>query len=507
MLLVLTGAVWSTSAQSAICQSKIQEFPNIQTNPTFSSPTLVRNYADYQIVHVQSYVSGWISSSLHTFLIIDTANHDTTYAQTDFGGTDAINPYDCSINDMEIYDGVCYFCGSKTVDYHTPQLGGHGEVIIPRFVTYGFAGCFSITAILTSTGGINYHQVNGTTRLDQLAITTPTSYDCNVLVSMVGESDTGGYCLAELAHLTLPDGTFQWRSTVNYIPESDEVFSDILALPEGLVMVSHRFSGHEEFSTDENEGSYHGTFYLHKFSLDGCYYDDVITSFIPYRAHYNISESELGWHYDKANMRLCNLEENNFCLAYGVEERAELDQGGARIHFFSDIYVIDSSIYYPIGSNVQPLDLRNKKNSKLIFLLTEDDQYPNGLVSSPSNHYFFDNTVKFFSLPNHKLHSIDTETDNYFFDASGYDPAGTYNLFLFKHYRPALTDNSCFTLSSTTLTHENTYEASLNSMDWRQKYTNIEFTWNVAEPLTGILEGSKNKCEKSGVVNIIIITE
>lgn len=397
----------------SLCLSSQDLFQSIK-----GDSAIVRNYENYEVICSKNPATLLEVPFTNTFVIINRTTSDTVYFITDFGGLTAINPYSCYIKDMEIYDGVCYFCGVKHVDYGAPVII-NDSIIEPRFKSFGFVGRFSINAILSGSREVYHYQVPQTRELNRLAISEPTAFDGLILISAVGtkEGNNDTACLAELYYLlNFGNRVYHWDCIVSNLSQQNvEVFADILSTESKIIMAS-RLKCEDDYYSESNPGN-HLKFNLYNFSLNGCYHDEISNNLLLI-SEYTIAQSDYGWHLSDANMNLCRWNGSSFFLSYGYVSDFTM-QGGARIFAFNNIYSSDSSISYPLGKNTQIKDMRNKRGRGEIFLLHTDDDHPRGVTSIPYWGRSSTNSVYEIESAFSTIHSLDLHSN--IIDMVGYD--------------------------------------------------------------------------------------
>lgn len=204
-----------------------------QLNRMSNSPTIIRSTdaGDMLMFHRDSsetlYHFTWRpanSNSAKTFAMVHEANM--------LGGIGY------QIHDMQVEDGICFFCGKKTIPIERIPTGG----FVYKHV--GFVGMFQLDVYsLAATSPIDYFifDVDKTLSLDKL-----TSYQDGVrtMFAAIGIPDTAGTeaCVA-VFDFNLGAGITDWKYSLKHTTNSTEHFIDIAKTAKHLVISSRRDDG------------------------------------------------------------------------------------------------------------------------------------------------------------------------------------------------------------------------------------------------------------------------
>ena len=448
----------------------------IQYDTIYEDNSIVRSDNSYRVVHIE-HKENTTGINLHTFIIKEVPNGNETVFTTRFNAHDSTQ-YDVYINDMELHNGECYFCGTL----YLPIMD-----VFNHYISLGLVGHFSPQAMSVSSGVLLFNTVNNTAMLTHLAISRGDTN--HVLISAVGEME-GSHtaCLAEVAM----GPTMMWKAKINHIPSLEKIyFSDILNNFDSITLLA-QFRCNNDHTPDFGDYDHnHQVFLLDRFSLAGCSHD-ITPSATHYMAHYSLDNQNYKFHHNLTPMLLCNIYETNFGVAFGVE-RDEMTEGGIRYFSFSNIWQFDSSIYYKTGRSPQVIDIGSLKYTNRPFFLSWDMQNRNRIVSIPDlsdpNHF-----VSLLSSTSHRINSLARLRSGNYIDITGHDDNSLFNLY--SQDLDMLDHSSCFGKTNRNYSIFKAINKAMLVVDWKTIKFEKDFEWNIAEVTYDIKYTANTVCSK-----------
>ncbi len=448
----------------------------IQYDTIYEDNSIVRSDNSYRVVHIE-HKENTTGINLHTFIIKEVPNGNETVFTTRFNAHDSTQ-YDVYINDMELHNGECYFCGTL----YLPIMD-----VFNHYISLGLVGHFSPQAMSVSSGVLLFNTVNNTAMLTHLAISRGDTN--HVLISAVGEME-GSHtaCLAEVAM----GPTMMWKAKINHIPSLEKIyFSDILNNFDSITLLA-QFRCNNDHTPDFGDYDHnHQVFLLDRFSLAGCSHD-ITPSATHYMAHYSLDNQNYKFHHNLTPMLLCNIYETNFGVAFGVE-RDEMTEGGIRYFSFSNIWQFDSSIYYKTGRSPQVIDIGSLKYTNRPFFLSWDMQNRNRIVSIPDlsdpNHF-----VSLLSSTSHRINSLARLRSGNYIDITGHDDNRLFNLY--SQDLDMLDRSSCFVKTNRNYSIFKAINKAMLVVDWKTIKFEKDFEWNIAEVTYNIKYTANTVCSK-----------
>lgn len=456
------------AAQGVIpdCQSRIYEYDTVP-----STHSIIRKKGNLQVIQTQSSI-GEPADFTHSFVVKDDQTGLEKIFDVDFHDYNSSNPNYVDITDMEIYGGICYFCGDIIYDGGAPVIGLDGHIIIPRFVHHGLVGRFSISDVLNAFGYVDYCIFDEVKSLTRLAVSRPNDNNYTVVLQLIGTvgnvEDTS--CVLEIQHTT----SSNWTKTLDFIPTQPEiVFTDILATSWRFIMSSRVKCPDDNPASPAPTAYNHRVFNIQEFSLYGCVHDLTYPYTIAPMQRYYIPPSYYGWHYDEAPMSLCCVEYEDFALAFGVRDES-INIGGIRLFsFWSTSHCV--SYYYKTGFRVDVDEMCYHSSPARFSVLSKDHTYPNGLITVSNYDGNLPATVKYLHSYNYRLTSLDVEYNSKL-KVSGHN-TNTMDLSLFRQYVDSLHLSSCFEKSQAERSGFIDIEAEDRYPSWNYRYRDKEFEW------------------------------
>lgn len=461
-----------------LCWSRWSEYSSIETNHS-----IIRDDHTYRIIHSQRDDKN-LGIAIHTFVIHKYSNNTDYYFTTQFDAVD-INDYTVSILDMEIFDGVCYFCGAKS--YNDLDMGGNQR-------SEGFVGRFFIDGLFSSYRAIEYCSVKETRSLHALTISEPTNDTVITLVHLVGEMDywyNYAACIAELQFTSM----FSWNATLDYIPSIPDIcFSDIQTISNGVILAAqikcrNNFPyGYSDYDTN------HQQFLLDRFSTNGCHEDHPSPGIATMARYVMDYADDYCFHHNKVAMKLCRTPYNTFYLAFGVREN-DITKSGLRVFNFSNTpYLMVENLYYKTGGSAHDMLDMVCPTDRDPILLSRGIPYTTGVVTIPRFVDPSQTTVKTYHDQNMILQSLSLPPDNNDFDASG-KSLSTDKLMRYIQNRVDWQKNSCFTKETMERTIRPTLDSHYLPVEWTYKYETMPFFWTLSEVSLIKIEET-NTCSK-----------
>ncbi len=370
MTCLLTLNAWTQSNTEILypCPSIINNYPNVK-----DSISLVCCDNNHQVILTQ-HKDPEKGITKHTFIIKDFFLNIESYHTTYFNALDSTD-YNVTINDMELYNGECYFCGTLTYPYE--------EIFAPGvLISYGIIGHFSPSSIQNISGHIMFKAIEEARSLSQL---TTTQYQgVTALVCAVGiEKNRQQGCIVELYN-TISTGWAYNLGTIANIP--DLHFSDILAAYDSITLIA-QFKCSNGI-TDQNHPNYdpkHQIFLIDRSGRTGFtqYWNSSATH---YMAHFNLNtDDNFNFHHNLTPMRLYNTDfyNNRFGAAFGVRDNST-SMGAIRLFSFPHKMKYDRSIYYKMGATTTILDIGTwSEGSYNPFILSVDNNHTKSALSVP----------------------------------------------------------------------------------------------------------------------------
>ena len=453
------------------CQSVWEEYTLLENH------SIVRSNYFCSVIHLQ-YDEPNTGMTRHTFLVDDYLNNDSIAFSTYFNSVDSTDYY-VYIYDMELYNNVCFFCGTlihKTLDIFSNE-----------YVHEGFVGFFTASSV-SSGGDIVYYIVPSTYSLTRLAIGKPNNGI--VKIHAIGTSDNSGTaCLAEITCTSY----LNWTATLNHLTDQPLiVFSDICSTRDSVILLAQNKCANDIYLGHSGYDFNHQIIMLDRFTHNGCYYDYNAVP-IHYMAFYYFDDDEeCNFHYDRAKMGLCPVYDNHFGAAFAVREDPSNHQG-IRYFSFPHIWQFDSSIYYRMGSSTALKDLSYNLTLNDVLILSRDNNHTDGVVTIPS----MGNTahsVTQLTTPDYILNSLSMRGASNFLNISGHNASSYFCLLSQDIDRMNL--NTCFGKTTKTATLFPMKQAARIVATWKEDYYDKEFKWIKAEIIPDLKISIDTVCEK-----------
>ena len=461
LLLTLSTNTYAQNNEDVLgpCQSYWHQYNNIK-----EQSSIVRSDQDYRVVHTE-HIDNLSGAGIHTFAILRYSSNIETYSKTSFGAIDSTYYY-VNISDMEIFEDICYFCGTMTHTYIDPAYNVLAQD--------GIVGYFSPSSLHNGSGDVFYYRVPNTSQLTKLAISGPGQAIAQVnAIGIMNDYKTA--CMVEIRETNL----LEWKATLDYIPSSPKLyFSDILATHDSIILLSQLKCNNDH---PHDYGDYdlnHQRFLLDKFSADGCYHDCYPSSVTHYMAHYHLSDNEpFNFHYNKAPMALSNLNHDYFTLAFGVK-KTNSENGGIRFFFFENIWQYIGSLFYYTGKKPQVFEMINRNYTLETYILSKDNSHTKGVITSPLLTGAT-NTVRFINTPGPSFNSLAQKANTAYLEITGHNTA--FDLNLFEQNLDSLHTTSCLSVNTVEPIVFPSKEGALFFVSWEFLYHNKEVEWKKAE--------------------------
>lgn len=439
-----------------LCQSVWEEYTLLENH------SIVRSNHLCSVIHLQ-YNEPNTGMTRHTFLVDDYLNNDSIAFSTYFNSVDSTDYY-VDIHDMELYNGVCFFCG--TLIHKTLEMFSN------EYVHEGFVGYFSAGSI-SSGGGIEYYTVPSTYSLTRLAICKPNNGI--VKIHAIGTTDNNGTaCLAEITCMSF----LNWTATLNYLSDQPLiVFSDICSTCDSVILLAQNRCANDIYLGHSGYDFNHQIIMLDRFTHNGCY-NDYNSVPIHYMAYYHFDDDEAcNFHFNKTNMGLCPVYDNHFGVAFAVKEDPDNHQG-IRYFSFPHIWQFDSSIYYRMGITTVLKDLSYNLTLNDVLVLSRDNDHTHGVVTIPSmgNMAHF---VRQLTPTDHILNSLSMRGTSDFLNISSHNNSSKFCLLSQNIDQMNLT--TCFGKTTKTASLFPMKRAALIVATWKDIYHYKKFEWIKAE--------------------------
>lgn len=409
LLLSLSPSIFAQGNEDVLgpCYSYWHKYNNIGERKS-----IVRSDQDYRVIYTQhkDYSTGLL---IHTFAILRYSSNIENYFSTTFGAIEATDPT-VDITDMEIFEGVCYFCGTKTSNYIDPTYS--------TFTQNGIVGRFSPSAMHSGTGDLYDWTVPHTSQLTRLAISGPSQVIAQInAIGIMDDYNTS--CLLELKE----SASNVWSAMLDYLPTIPKIhFSDILATRDSIILLSQLKCANDHFYGEDDYDINHQQFLLDRFSWNGCHNDCSSPSVTHYMAHYNLNDFA-NFHYNKAPMALSRLYYNWFAVAFGVKE-TESTNGGIRYFPFRNIWQYEASIYYQTGINAKVIEMVNRDLTVESYILSTDNSNLRGIITNPWITSL-PNSVRTLRSTGNTLNSLAPKANTSFLEITGHDGYNILNVF------------------------------------------------------------------------------
>ena len=411
LLLSLSPNIFAQGNEDVLgpCQSYWHKYTNI-----VEKTSIVRSDQDYRVIHTQ-HKDLSTGLTVHTFSILRYSSNIENHFSTTFDAT-VITPYSVDITDMEIFEGVCYFCGTKTSNI----IDTNYNVLVQN----GIVGRFSPSAMHSGTGELYTCIVPNTSQLTRLAISGPGQAIAQINAIGIMD-DYSSSCMVELKE----DGTATWSGILDHLPAIPKIhFSDILATRDSIILLSQLKCVNDHSNEYNDYDINHQRFLLDRFSWEGCHNDCSLSPGSHYMAHYHLNDSEnYNFHYNKAPMALSRFYYNWFAVAFGVKEN-ESDNGGIRFFIFQNIWQYDACIAYQSGINTKVSEMANRDLTLETFILSTDNSNIHGIITSPWLTTS-PNIVRTFKSPGPTFNSLTQKANTSFLEITGHDDLNNLNVF------------------------------------------------------------------------------
>lgn len=445
--------------------SSIDKYSN-----TTGSSSIIKSSGNYTVVYNKDYGNQYS----HTFFVYKSGSFVLTplsvHFTSDFGASELGFPMQCTVNDIELHGDTCYFCGQMSIDWDAPFMDTNSMPLEPNYQDYGFVGKFALMPD-DSNYTVLVFRVENTSNLTRLAVSHDENNTNYVVITAIGDADglSSPTCLVEVRYDNT--GGIGWKYSLGYpsptghIYADIEHFEDVLALSDGIVVVSRRECYDTYYDWPVYLDDKHFEFLIYKSSSMEGYSGgtDVITLFN------TKNDMNYTWHSGSERMRLCNYKNNGFCLSYST--RYQLDVHFHLTYAFSDITTLDSAITFTCASNHHIQDISFNFSTGNVYLLGTDSDNPNGIVYMlPKRWDYWGNNVYSLKKPNYSIDFIDNRQNTTTLDFVGYNT--THTLFRFGQIGSTITNNytSCFTkeniYSNTPYYQSFTYTEYDDKMDW-----------------------------------------
>lgn len=428
LLLLISTNLYAQGNEDVLapCQSHWKKYSNIK-----EKTSIVRSDQNYRIIHTQhqDYYTGLVT---HTFSILRYSSNIENYFSTTFDAT-IITPYSVDITDMEIFEDICYFCGTLTRDTVEPSYIIHHQD--------GIVGRFSPSAMHAGTGSLEVCTVPQTKQLSRLAISGPSQAiaQINAIGIMKGNNTS---CMVELRQ----NASNSWTGILDYLPNTPKIyFSDILSTYNSIILLSQLKCANDHFYGEDDYDLNHQKFLLDRFSLAGCHYDCSPSYVTSYMAHYELNNYEdYVFHYDEAPMALCQLEYGLFAVAFGVNKNGSYT-GGIRFFPFQNIWQYDSSIYYNTGKYAKVTEMTNRNLTFETHILSTDNNNSKGIIANPWP-IAPSNMIKVITSPGPVMNSLTNKANTSILEITGHDNPS--NLNILEQDADSLHLSSCLTIAT-----------------------------------------------------------
>jgi len=347
------------------CPSYIWDYPS--SNDTSS---LICGDDNHRVILTQ-YHDPAMGINRHSFIIKDYFTNVESYFSTYFNSNGS-NDYNVSINDMVMYNGECYFCGTMTY----PYLELESNYL---YISRGIIGHFSPQALQSLSGSIMFSTFEEARYFWHLTVTQ--YQDVSALVCAVGlDRNSGQGCLLE-AYNDISTG---WKYNYGTIPNVPGIiFSDILASCDSITLLAQLKCQNVHGPYDPNYDINHQVFLVDRSGRRG-FYHDFNSAPLHYIAHYFLNDS-YNFHESWAPMRLYNTNffSNTFGVAFGVKDY-DLNADAIRLFAFPHKMKYDKSIHYETGLYPRILDIStNAYGSYSPCILSNDNTFSKSVLSVP----------------------------------------------------------------------------------------------------------------------------
>lgn len=460
LLLFLLGTTASVNAQTPY-NSAMWEYSN---NVTMNN--IIRDDQNYRIIHSQR-KDNTLGIYIHTFDIHKYSTGVNVEFTTQFNAVDSTD-YSVNINDMEVYDGFCYFCGS--LNHDCLDMGGY-------VYSEGFIGKFSINSLFSSFSCVEYYRVPSTRGFHGLAISTQTNISSYPLIQAVGEMDywySYAACIAELKQ-TAPAA---WKATLDYLPGTPKIhFSDIERTGSGVVLAAQIKCNNDFPNGHTNYDTNHQQFMVDMFSFNGCHAEHPYPgNGTMYRYKMDYSDDYF-FHMNRAPMKICRTTWSNFHLAFGVKED-DFTKSGVRVFSFdgcpSCYYEHDR--YYRLGKTQTVLDMVCPPYKRTPLILSQGEPYKNGIITIPEFENPSYTTVDAYYSNDTNIQSLSIAHDYSYFNASGRELTNKH-LMRCEQKTYAWNYNSCFRKKSFVSLAIRALGPFPFPVVWEYPYEEVSFDW------------------------------
>lgn len=282
------------------------------------------------------------------------------------------------LNDMCVLGDSCYFCGYKKTAYGESELDYEDNITRVEAVCSGFVGWFRISGIRQESADVSITDIGFTQKLTRLAVRRQMEQgQPKVLLSAIGCRDTSedASCVAEI--WLSDDGSWQYCVNSPALP-TNENFSDIIFNDGKCTIAATR-----NMADDTSQWVIVG----HTAESGSFYFDYVYTGRTEYPIWYNYDGISIkDWeHHLGANVRMCNLEDNSFCMAYPCFSSND-NRNMLMVMAISSDYVISSAFLVETRHNCSILEMTGVRNTDNIGVLIYDNTFYNGaIISCPVN--------------------------------------------------------------------------------------------------------------------------
>lgn len=353
------------------------------------------------------------------------------------GGTESVD-VTYEINDIQVLDDTCYFCGTKVVDLGAPALDYWGNIVGSQYQNIGFLGRFALTSIAEDgNAGFEIYEVPTVERLTQLAVTpgrnTQTA-DFHVMISAIGQMSDSifGSCVVEAANYVGRG----WLYSIAAVEESDnESFVDILSTGSRTYLASFQSA-----SVDNPDAGGWGLI-LHDVGLHGFAEEYYQSFWLEDAIRYDFGETDWGWHTGGAQLRMTELPNKRIGFSFG-SHNSEDELDGLLTASFTDIGCLDTVTLVRTSPDVYVKDIVYLSSVNQLAVLAGDrDYYNRGVFLSKIG---YNGNIPVLHKQGMKLQSLCRYTGRTVF-TGGFDVMTKY-LYAFWQHPQAFERSTCMSV-------------------------------------------------------------